>query len=151
MTAPRILVVNGPNLNTLGRREPEIYGRQTLAELEARIREVGESLGFEIDCLQSNSEGTLIDRIQHAREDAAGIVINPAALGHYSIALLDALLYTELPIIEVHLSNIHRREQFRHHSVISGAAEAVIAGAGPRGYEFALRLLADRILPELSA
>jgi 3-dehydroquinate dehydratase-2 len=141
-----ILVLNGPNLNLLGTREPEIYGRETLADVEALCRQTAQSLGFEADCRQSNREYELIDWIQAARGMAAAIVINPGAFTHTSVAILDALSAFEGPVIEVHISNIHRREPFRHKSYVSGRADAVIAGAGVQGYDFALRRAA-RLIP----
>ena len=138
----KILVINGPNLNLLGTREPEIYGRETLEDIEEACRALGQDLGFEVLCYQSNSEGALVDRVQQARADCAGIVINPGAYTHTSVALLDALLACALPVIEVHLSNIHRREDFRHHSYVSKAAEGVICGLGAHGYDMALRAMA---------
>ena len=138
----KILVINGPNLNLLGTREPEIYGRETLEDIEEACRTLGQDLGFEVLCYQSNSEGALVDRVQQARADCAGIVINPGAYTHTSVALLDALLACAVPVIEVHLSNIHRREDFRHHSYVSKAAEGVICGLGAHGYDMALRAMA---------
>lgn len=134
-----ILVLNGPNLNLLGQREPEIYGRETLADVEALCRATAESAGLAADCRQSNREYELIDWIHEARSKAAAIVINPGAFTHTSIAILDALSAFVGPVIEVHISNIHKREPFRHHSYVSGRADAVIAGAGVQGYEFAVR------------
>ncbi|UXA19359.1 type II 3-dehydroquinate dehydratase [Mycobacterium sp. SMC-4] len=145
MTERRLLLVNGPNLNLLGTRQPEVYGTTTLPEIEARVREVAAELGFDVRAVQSNHEGALVDAIQAARTDCVGIVINPAAYSHTSIALADALRSVALPVAEVHLSNIAAREQFRHHSYISAVAEVVIAGAGPLGYEFAVQFFADRL------
>jgi 3-dehydroquinate dehydratase-2 len=144
MTAT-ILVLNGPNLNLLGLREPEIYGRETLADVEARVSSRAESHGFAIDFRQSNHEGVLVDWIQEARDTAVGIVINPAAYTHTSVALRDALKAVALPVIEVHLSNIHTREDFRHHSFVSPVARAIVIGFGADGYELAIDGLA-RIL-----
>lgn len=141
----KILIVNGPNLNLLGSREPETYGSAALADIEADCMTAGEGLGLSIETFQSNSEGALVDRIQAARQDSAGIVINPGAYTHTSIALLDALLACELPVIEVHLSNIHRREAFRHNSYVSKAATGVICGLGPEGYLLALTAMARLI------
>ncbi len=138
----KILVINGPNLNLLGSREPDIYGRRTLADIEDDCRARGRELGLEVECFQSNSEGALVDRIQEANRDNAGIVINPGAYTHTSVALLDALLACDLPVIEVHLSNIHQREEFRHHSYVSKAASGVICGFGPDGYRMALEAMA---------
>ena len=149
--APKVLVLNGPNLNMLGTREPEIYGRTTLPEIEARCREHGTKLGIEVECRQSNSEGALVDWIQAAREDFDGIVLNPAAYSFTSVAILDALLAADLPLIEVHLSNIHKRESFRHHSYVSKAAEGVLCGFGAAGYLMALEALARLLIEEQEA
>ena len=145
MTQQRLLLVNGPNLDLLGTRQPEMYGSTTLAQIEDAVRAVAAEYGLQVRAVQSNHEGVLIDAIGAARADCAGIVINPAGYSHTSVALADALAATDLPVAEVHLSNVHRREPFRHHSYVSAVAEAVIAGAGPRGYEFAVRYLADRL------
>jgi 3-dehydroquinate dehydratase-2 len=136
-----IYVLNGPNLNLLGRREPEIYGRETLADVEAACRRTAESVGLTIQFHQSNREYEIIDWIHAARDDAGGIVINPGAFTHTSVAILDALQTFERPIFEVHISNIHRRESFRHHSYVSLAATGVLAGFGTAGYGLALRRL----------
>ncbi|MBI3451710.1 MAG: type II 3-dehydroquinate dehydratase [Rhodospirillales bacterium] len=135
---PTILVLNGPNLNMLGVRQPEIYGRETLGDIEAMARERGADIGLTVDFRQTNDEGELIEWIHEARGTAEGIVINAGALTHTSVAVLDALLLCELPVIEVHLSNIYARESFRHHSYISPAARGVICGFGGRGYLYAL-------------
>jgi len=140
----RILVVHGPNLNLLGRREPEIYGRTTLAEIDAELTAFAREEGFELECFQSNHEGALIDRIQHAMGSAAGILINPAGYTHTSVALRDALAATGLPVIEVHLSNVFVREPFRHHSYVSGIALGVISGLGTTGYRLGLEALMAR-------
>ena len=144
---PQVHILNGPNLNLLGRREPNIYGHETLADVEAACRSQAEELGLDLVFRQTNSEGQLIDWIHEAREKASAIIINPAALTHTSIAVMDALKSCDCPIIEVHLSNVHRRESFRHHSYVSLAATAVMAGFGTHGYILALRhvgrLLAD--------
>lgn len=140
-----IHILNGPNLNLLGHREPEIYGRDTLADLEARCAKRAAALGLEAVFRQSNHEGELVDWIQEARDTADGIVINAAGFTHTSVAVLDALTASGLPIIEVHLSNIHRREAFRQHSYVSQIADGVIAGLGPQGYEFALEALAAKL------
>lgn len=132
-----IYLMNGPNLNLLGKRQPEIYGHDTLADVEAACIAVAE--GFEIRLLQSNYEGQLVDWVHEAREQAAGIIINPGAYSHTSIALLDALNTFDGPVLEVHISNIHRRESFRHHSYVSLRAEGVIAGFGVEGYALATR------------
>ncbi len=143
--APRVLLLNGPNLNMLGTREPEVYGRATLADLEAACRGRAGELGLGLECRQSNHEGELVDWIQGARGSADGLVINPGALTHTSIALLDALQAVALPAVEVHLSNIHRREDFRHRSYVSLAATGVIMGLGQHGYLLALEALAARL------
>ena len=131
----RLLVLNGPNLNLLGNREPGIYGNTTLAEIEARLRERGEQAGIVVECLQSNAEHELIDRVQAAAHDGtAYILINPAAFTHTSLALRDALAAVAIPFIEIHLSNPHAREPFRQHSYFSDLAQAVIAGFGADGY-----------------
>ncbi len=137
-----IYVLNGPNMNLLGQREPQIYGHETLADVEAACRAEGAALGLEVKCLQSNAEHQIIDWIHEARETAGGIVINAAAFTFTSIAILDALLTCECPIIEVHITNIHRREPFRQHSYISAAASGVMAGFGTQGYLLALQRLA---------
>jgi len=137
-----VAVLNGPNLNLLGKREPEIYGRETLADVEADCRRVGEELGLEIEFRQSNREYEIIDWIHGARERAAAVVINPAAFTHTSVAIRDALAAFDGPIIEVHISNVHRREDFRHHSYVSGVASGIIVGCGTQGYELALRRIA---------
>ena len=137
-----IFLLNGPNLNLLGQRQPEIYGHETLADVEALCTRLATSLGHGLRCHQSNHEGALVDLIQEARTEAAGIVINPAAFTHTSIAIHDALRACPCPIIEVHLSNVHAREAFRHHSYVSAVAAAVIAGCGTQGYAFALQRLA---------
>lgn len=135
-----ILMLNGPNLNLLGQREPNTYGSETLADVEAATRGVLPD-GFLLDARQSNQEGVLVDWIHEARVFAAGIIINPAAYSHTSIALLDALHMFEGPVIEVHISNIHKREAFRHHSFVSARADGVIAGLGTEGYLAAARRL----------
>ncbi len=136
-----IYVLNGPNLNLLGLRQPEIYGKETLADVAEALSDLAEDLGQTVRCLQSNHEGQLVDWIHEARGQAAGIIINPGAYSHTSIAILDALNAYEGPVIEVHISNIHKREAFRHHSYVSGRAEGVIAGCGTEGYLLALRRL----------
>ena len=136
-----IYVLNGPNLNLLGKRQPHIYGHDTLADVEARCRAACQRLAFDLRFHQSNREYELIDWSHEARETAAGMVINPAAYTHTSVAILDALLMCDFPIVEVHISNIHRRETFRHHSYVSAVASGVIAGCGVQGYELALERL----------
>lgn len=140
-----VLIVNGPNLNMLGVREPETYGTRTLGDLEALCREAAKSLGVEVDCRQSNNEGELVTWIQESRTKNSGIIINAGAYSHSSVALLDALLAVNLPTIEVHISNIYSRESFRHHSVISKAAQGVICGLGMDGYAYALQAIAKLI------
>ena len=142
-----VYVLNGPNLNLLGSREPAIYGRETLADVEAACREAAGGLGLTVDFRQTNHEGVLIDSIHEARGKAAGIVINPGGLTHTSMALMDALSASELPIVEVHLSNIHRRESFRHLSYVSRVATGVICGLGPQGYVLALEAMARLTAP----
>jgi len=137
-----VYVLNGPNLNLLGKRAPHIYGHETLADVEANCRRVASELRLEIRFHQSNREYEIIDWIHEAREIAAGIVINPAAFTHTSVAILDALNTFEPPVIEVHISNVHKREEFRHHSYVSLRADGVIAGLGIQGYQLALRRLA---------
>jgi 3-dehydroquinate dehydratase II len=144
-TGRTILVLNGPNLNLLGTREPAIYGPASLADIEEACRRHSKPLGFELDFRQSNHEGQLIDWIQAARGQMAGIVINPGGLSHSSIALLDALLAVGLPVVEVHLSNIFKRESYRRHSFVSEGARGVICGLGPQGYLLALDALAEII------
>ncbi len=149
--APKVLVLNGPNLNLLGSREPEIYGSTTLTEIEARCRDHGSKLGIQVECRQSNSEGTLVDWIQAARGSYDGIVLNPAAYSFTSVAILDALLAAGLPLIEVHLSNIHKRESFRQQSYVSKAAKGVLCGFGAAGYLMALDALARLLIEEQGA
>jgi 3-dehydroquinate dehydratase-2 len=135
-----ILVLHGPNLNLLGTREPEIYGRETLGDINRRLTAIGKSAGAVIACFQSNHEGALIDRVQRARKQGvAYIIINPAGFTHTSVALRDALAAVAIPFVEVHLSNIHAREPFRRHSYFSDLAAATICGLGSRGYELALQ------------
>lgn len=138
----RLLLVNGPNLNLLGTREPDVYGTDTLDDVIKLSTSTAQDVGLELRAVQSNHEGALIDAIHAARDDCAGIVINAGGLTHTSVAIRDALLGTELPVAEVHLSNIHRREEFRHHSYISDIAEVVVVGAGIHGYAFAVQQLA---------
>lgn len=140
-----VFVLNGPNLNMLGAREPSIYGSRTLADVEARARQVGEALDLAVDFRQTNHEGVLVDWIQEARTTAAGIVLNAGGLTHTSVAIHDALRAAGVPTIEVHLTNVHAREPFRRRSYVSPVAEGVIAGLGIDGYEFALHALARRV------
>ena len=142
-----VLILNGPNLNLLGFREPEVYGHDTLADVEALCRSHAAKLGFSADCRQSNHEGQLIDWVQEARDAFAGIIINPGGYSHTSIALLDALKAVRKPVIEVHLSNIHQRESFRNHSYVSLAAKGVICGLGIQGYVAALDAMARWLSP----
>ena len=139
---PTIAVLNGPNLNLLGRREPHLYGTATLADIEKSCRHAADELGFDIDFRQTNHEGTLVDLVHELRESAAGFVVNAAAYTHTSVALHDALATVAAPIVEVHLTNVHAREEFRHRSFVAPVAKAVIAGCGSDGYEFAVRHLA---------
>ncbi|TPG59122.1 type II 3-dehydroquinate dehydratase [Roseomonas nepalensis] len=145
MEPPLIAVLNGPNLNLLGTREPEKYGSATLDDVEALCAEAAEELGLAIDFRQTNLEGELISWVQECRGRAAGILINPAGYSHTSIALMDALLAVDLPVVEVHITNIHRREAFRHLSYVSRAAVGVICGLGVGGYALGLRAIAGII------
>ncbi len=141
----KISIINGPNLNLLGEREPDVYGTDKLTDIMARAVAHGQSIGFKVSSFQSNSEGEIVDAIQHAAKDAAGLVINPAGYTHTSVAIRDALASTDIPIIEVHLSNIYKREEFRQHSYVSGVATGVISGLGAVGYNLALDALAELI------
>ena len=140
-----IFILNGPNLNLLGKRQPEIYGHETLADVEAQCKAVGKEYGLAVRLMQTNWEGQIVEWIHEARDAAAGIIINPAALSHTSIAVLDALNTFEGPVLEVHVSNIHRREAFRHHSYTSLRADGVIAGFGVEGYALAMRRMGSLI------
>jgi len=144
MTAS-VLILNGPNLNLLGTREPDIYGAETLADIEAACRAHAEGLELDIDFRQSNTEGELVGWIQAARSNAAAVIINAGAYTHTSVAILDALLAVDLMVMEVHLSNIYQRDEFRHHSYISKAATGVICGLGSQGYLLALDAVAQRL------
>ena len=141
---PLIAILNGPNLNLLGTREPETYGAATLDDVEALCAEAAEELGLAIDFRQTNGEGELVTWVQECRGRASGIVINPAGYSHTSVALMDALLAVDMPVVEVHITNIHRREEFRHHSYVSSVAAGVICGFGTHGYPLALQHLAHR-------
>jgi 3-dehydroquinate dehydratase-2 len=142
----RILLLNGPNLNLLGSREPDLYGHTTLADIEARLGQLAQAAGHEFEAFQSNAEHALVERVHQASTAGVGfILINPAAFTHTSVALRDALLGVKIPFIEVHLSNVHAREPFRQHSYLSDVAEGVIAGLGAQGYEFALQAAIRRL------
>ena len=140
---PSVLVLNGPNLNMLGKREPAIYGSTTLADIERLCRDTGKALGFDVAPLQSNHEGDMIEACHKARDDHDGIVINAGGLTHTSVALMDALIAAELPVVEVHLSNIQARQSFRHHSYISPIAVGTICGFGASGYRMALEAMSE--------
>lgn len=142
-----IFVLNGPNLNLLGTRQPEIYGRDTLADVKSRATQRAAALGLQVDFRQSNREGELVDWIQEARAASCGIIMNAGGYSHTSVAILDALIASELPVIEVHLSNIFKREAFRHHSYVSGGANGVICGLGALGYELAVEAMAGLCRP----
>ena len=144
-TPRRLLLLNGPNLNLLGTREPDVYGRETLADVEALVSRTAAASGFEVRALQSNHEGVLIDAIHAAREDCAGIVINPGGLTHTSVSLRDALSGVALPVAEVHISDVYAREEFRHHSYIRDIAAVHVVGEGVTGYARATDLLIDII------
>jgi 3-dehydroquinate dehydratase-2 len=147
MATPRLLVVHGPNLNTLGTREPEVYGTMTLAEINAALEAWASKHGVALRVLQSNHEGTLIDFLQVEAGAASGLVINPGALTHSSVALRDAIAASGLPAVEVHLSNIYAREAFRHQSLVAGVCRGQITGLGWRGYLYALQALAESVAP----
>jgi 3-dehydroquinate dehydratase-2 len=145
MATKSVLVLNGPNLNMLGIREPGTYGSTSLADIEAMCRAQGERLGLDVTCRQSNHEGQLIDWIQQAMGEFGGIVINPGGYSHTSVAIPDAMRAVKLPVVEVHISNIHARESFRHHSFVSAVAVGVICGLGAAGYRFAIEALAEKL------
>ncbi|MBB2894240.1 type II 3-dehydroquinate dehydratase [Flexivirga oryzae] len=145
MSTQPLTVINGPNLNLLGTREPEIYGHETLADIEAQCAETAREFGLTVDCFQSNSEGAIVDKLHSVRGSTAGIVLNAGAYTHTSVAIRDALANVPAPFIEVHISNVHAREAFRHHSYLSDVAAAVIVGCGSQGYEFAIRRLATLV------
>ena len=142
-----VFILNGPNLNLLGQREPHIYGHETLEDIEAMCRDHADDLGLEVDFRQSNHEGVLVDWVQEARRLADGLICNFGAFSHTSIALHDALLSADVPVLEVHLSNIHAREAFRHTSYTAMASKGIIAGLGASGYRLALSAIADLIDP----
>lgn len=142
---PKIAVLNGSNLNMLGVREPHIYGHDTLADIDKRLQALAKTLDFDVELRQSNNQGDLVTWIQLARSTCAGIIINPAAFTHTSVAVLDALLLSDLPVIELHLSNPHRRDEFRHWSYASQAAKGIICGFGAHGYDLALMAMAKLV------
>jgi 3-dehydroquinate dehydratase II len=145
MGGEAVVVLNGPNLNLLGEREPDIYGHDTLADVEAVCHKAADEAGFTLDFRQSNHEGVLLDAIHEVRASAAGIVVNAGALTHTSVALRDALAAVRGPVIEVHISNVHAREDFRHHSYLSGVADGVIVGCGIQGYAFGIARVAELV------
>ncbi|MGI9392933.1 MAG: type II 3-dehydroquinate dehydratase [Parvibaculales bacterium] len=145
MPKPVIFVLNGPNLNLLGEREPDIYGSTTLSDIETNLGKQAEKLGLSVSCFQTNEEGELVTLIQKAGKQASGLILNAGAYTHTSVALFDALQPLAIPVMEVHLSNIFRRESFRHHSFVSPASEAIICGLGADGYSIALKSLAKII------
>ncbi|QTA79658.1 3-dehydroquinate dehydrogenase [Desulfonema limicola] len=145
MKKPKILVIHGPNLNMLGKREPEIYGSMTLDEINKGLKELGDQLNLEVETFQSNHEGAIVDKIQKAFGKCRSVIINPAAYTHTSIAIRDALLLLDVPIIEIHLSNIYKREVFRHKSFVSDIAAAQLTGFGHMGYKMALKAVAEII------
>lgn len=145
MGGPAVVVLNGPNLNLLGEREPHLYGRATLADVEALCQKAADDAGFALDFRQTNHEGVLVDAIQEVRGSAAGIVINAGALTHTSVALRDALAAVNAPVIEVHISNVHAREEFRHYSYLSAVADGVIVGCGIQGYAFGIARVAELV------
>lgn len=141
----KILLLNGPNLNMLGKREPEIYGSQTLADIETHLQQLAAKQGVELEYFQANGEEPIIDRIHQAFKNTDFIIINPAAFTHTSVAIRDALLAVSIPFVEIHLSNVHSREPFRHHSYLSDVAKGVICGLGSKGYEYALDFAISQI------
>lgn len=143
--AYKILVIHGPNLNMLGKREPELYGSMTLSEIDSKLKQLGKTLALSVDTFQSNHEGDIIDKIQAARGAYDGLIINPAAYTHTSVGIRDAVLLLDIPVIEIHLSNIYKREPFRHKSMISGVATAQLAGFGHSGYIMALNAMNEMI------
>lgn len=147
----KILIIHGPNLNMLGKREPEIYGAMNLDQINSLLGQMARELGVEIDCFQSNSEGEIVTRIQDAMQDIDGILINPGAYTHTSVAIRDAILSTGIPVVEVHISNVHKREDFRHRSFISGVAQGVITGFGVDSYALGLTGLVNYLNDHRSA
>jgi 3-dehydroquinate dehydratase II len=145
---PRVLVIHGPNLNMLGKREPQLYGSDTLATIDQSLNELGQKLNVTVDTFQSNHEGAIVDRIQAAFKKYDALIINPGAFTHTSVAIRDALLLLDVPIVEIHLSNIYKREPFRHHSFIADIATGQISGLGARGYLLALEAVAHTINPK---
>jgi len=139
-----ILVIHGPNLNMLGKREPEVYGKATLDDINAALKETANRLGVYVEAFQSNHEGAIVDKIQEIMTSHQGLIINPGAYTHTSVAIRDALLLLSMPVVEVHLSNIYKREPFRHHSMVAGVATGQISGLGSDGYILALEYLARR-------
>ncbi len=140
-----VLVIHGPNLNMLGKREPEVYGRDTLEDINAGLKEMGRRLGVRVETFQSNHEGAIVEKIQEIMTTHQGLIINPGAYTHTSVAIRDALLLLAFPIVEVHLSNIYKREPFRHHSMVAGVATGQISGLGMQGYFLALEYLAKHL------
>ncbi|MDF2093229.1 type II 3-dehydroquinate dehydratase [Knoellia sp. 3-2P3] len=145
MAEQTVVVLNGPNLNLLGEREPEVYGHETLADVEKRCRAAAADAGLSVDFRQSNHEGVLVDALHEVRTSAAGIVLNAGALTHTSVALRDAVAAVAVPVIEVHISNVHAREAFRHHSYLSAVVDGVIVGCGTQGYELAIARIAELV------
>jgi len=145
----KVLVIHGPNLNMLGKREPDIYGNESLADIDMSLRQKADALNMELETYQSNNEGDIVQKIQGAMDSVDGLIINPAAYTHTSVAIRDAILLLDIPVIEVHLSNIYKREPFRHHSMIAGAASAQISGLGAYGYTAALDALYSRFSQSL--
>jgi 3-dehydroquinate dehydratase II len=139
----QVLVIHGPNLNMLGTREPEVYGRTRLAEIDEQLEKLGRESGLKVVCFQSNHEGAIVDKLQAEAGHVHGLIINPAAFTHTSIAIRDALSMLSIPMIEVHISNIHKRESFRHHSMLAGVVTGQIVGLGVNGYYLALRAIAE--------
>ncbi len=139
----KIIVINGPNLNLLGERQPEVYGKTTLSELESRLKKFGKGLGYQVECFQFNSEGEIINCLQKYRKGVAGVVMNPAGYSHTSIVILDALLAVEVPVVEVHISNIYKREEFRRKSITAAGCAGLISGLGISGYELAIQHIAN--------